>query len=101
MEKLSVRIKPPLMELIPSYLRRRREDLIQFRMLLEGRDFQAIQQLGHKLSGNAATFGFKTLSQLGTDLEDAADHRDVTRIEELLSSLGEHLEAIEVLPLAI
>ena len=81
-------------ELIPPYLQRRREDLIQIGKLLEERDFHAIQRLGHKLCGNAATFGFAGLSQIGADLENAADRLDANRIEKLLSAFREYLNKL-------
>jgi HPt (histidine-containing phosphotransfer) domain-containing protein len=61
---------PP--ELRINYLRRKVEELETSKVHLENRDFSFIKTLAHQMRGNATTFEFPLLAELGALLESAA-----------------------------
>lgn len=63
-----------------KYLTRRLAELDQ---LEESRDVELAKRVGHQIKGNAATFLFPTLAELGSQLEQAA----VVKDEKLISKL--------------
>jgi two-component system cell cycle response regulator DivK len=67
-------VAPPsaLPHLLPKFVSNRERDLVALREALAGGRFDAIAEIGHKLHGNGASYGFPHLSALGRDLEAAA-----------------------------
>ena len=94
--KIRVQVNPILVELVPIYLRRRDEDVRTLVSMLETGDFLKIQTVGHKLCGNASTYGFHELSRIGSQLEAAAKAHEVSKIEELTRDLTTYLRRLEV-----
>lgn len=84
------------MELVPGYLFRRGEEAAVLSRLLGERDFDAIQSIGHKLSGNASTYGFHEISRMGVEIEAAAQCKETIKIEALILRYRHYLTQIEV-----
>jgi histidine phosphotransfer protein HptB len=97
-DKIKISVTPVLIELIPGYLKRRHLEIIALKSFLQKRDFAAIAVIGHKLSGNASTYGFKQISEIGADLEKAANCQDTVKIESLTSELANYLDRVEIRP---
>jgi HPt (histidine-containing phosphotransfer) domain-containing protein len=95
-EKIRVQVKAILMELVPAYLKRRSEDVDLLHSYLELQDFKSIQTVGHKLRGNAATYGFHELSKIGAEIEAAAQLHESAKIQDLTQCLLSYLSKIEV-----
>lgn len=74
-------------QLIPGYLQRREQDIVELRKLARETQFEAIAFLAHKLKGNGAAYGFPAISRIGTDLETAARSQDLRRVEFLIEQL--------------
>jgi HPt (histidine-containing phosphotransfer) domain-containing protein len=96
--KIRVNVKPLLMQLVPTYLLRREDDLTQLQALLGKLDFKSIQSIGHKLAGNAGTYGFHEISRIGFEIEAAAKSQDPVRIEQNTRALADYLCRLEVAP---
>lgn len=69
-----------LKALVPGFLANRQRDVDTIRKALVTCDFEEIADIGHKLRGNGATFGFPELSELGERLELGARARDHDRV---------------------
>ena len=95
-EKIRVSVKPLLMELVPGYLLRRQEEVEGLCRLLAVGDFESIQSIGHKLSGNASTYGFHEISRIGLEIETSAQCKDTVRIEALIQRYRHYLTQVEV-----
>jgi HPt (histidine-containing phosphotransfer) domain-containing protein len=94
--KIRVQVKSILMELVPAYLKRRDEDVRTLISKLESGDFLTIQTVGHKLCGNASTYGFHEISRIGSQIEAAAKCHEVSKIEALTRDLMSYLKRLEV-----
>ncbi len=75
-------------EMKTTYLQRRRTDIEKCRSALSMGEFDLIARVGHKMKGNAETFGFHSLETIGTELEKAAEENDPANISQLLVQLG-------------
>ena len=95
-KEIRVYVKPILMELIPAFLCRRNQEVVALRDLIRSRDFAGICLIGRKLCGNASTFGFHEISQIGSDLELASQSQETVKIEALILALGVYLENVLV-----
>lgn len=72
MTEFSMRIPE---ELRKKYLERRVRDLESLEQSMESGDLETFSRIGHQLKGNAATFGYETLAELGRKMEEAAEHK--------------------------
>ncbi|MDD3581388.1 MAG: Hpt domain-containing protein [Desulfobacca sp.] len=96
MEKIVVRIDADLEDLIPGYLQNRRQDLEAILAALERQDFEAIRVLGHTMKGTGGGYGFDAISDIGRDLEAAAQEQDIPAIHQGVAALRDYLQTVEV-----
>lgn len=74
-----------------QYLQRRRQDLENCIRSLELENFSELEKVGHRLKGNASTFGFNDLSVIASELEEAAHTRDSQTLEKTLDEFSSWL----------
>jgi HPt (histidine-containing phosphotransfer) domain-containing protein len=95
-ENLEVVVPAILMDLVPKYLENRKAEIHSLGEALAQRDFTAIKNVGHKLKGNAGSYGFTFLSELGLIIEKAAASQDVTALQNALASYENYLNRVRV-----
>ena len=88
-----------ILELIPTYLEGRREELSVLRNAAEQKDFSSVRDIGHKLRGSGGGFGFDRISEIGCDLEASAKALDFPAIIQHIAQLQDYLERVEVVGL--
>lgn len=69
-------------ELIPSYLENRVKEYQRLCELLTHGNLKEINQIGHKLAGNAGSYGLVELGKLGEQLEYAKKLDDINQLLE-------------------
>lgn len=94
--KIIVKADPDLADIIPGYIENRRRDLTIIKEALEKGDYDAIRVAGHQMRGSGAGYGFDALTDIGSDLEQAAKEKDRARIFSALESLADYIERVEV-----
>lgn len=82
-------------DLIPNYLKRRHAELVQIDAALIDGDLAPAAMIGHKLVGNAQTFGFAPLGELGRELEAAAVAQNAIEVRRIRMQIGEFLNKID------
>jgi signal transduction histidine kinase/HPt (histidine-containing phosphotransfer) domain-containing protein len=85
-------LPPEVLALVPQYLEGRVQDLQRLSEALAGRDYETIRDIGHKMKGTGASFGFPELTEAGALIESAAKKRDDDGIR---LSLGDIQKAID------
>ena len=53
-----MRANPKFADLIPAFLRNRRQDVITMLDALDRGDFETVESLGHGMKGSGASYGF-------------------------------------------
>lgn len=96
--KRVIEVDPDLMELIPPYLKSRREELVLIGTLLDAGDFVALWGIVHKLHGSGGGFGLDFLTELGERMENSAKARDKAALRAQAVELEEFLDSVEVRP---
>jgi signal transduction histidine kinase/CheY-like chemotaxis protein len=83
-------------KLLPGFLMTRAEDMAKLQAALDNADFNTVSQLGHKMKGSSASYGFKDAAEFSKQLEDAAKNKDLDlcrglarRLEESFAKLGQ------------
>ena len=95
-DKILVRVDERLRALAPDYLERRRENVRAIGTALERSDFEAIRDLGHKMTGTGAGYGFPRISEIGAAIEAGARARDAAGIRSSVAELARYLDQVEL-----
>ncbi len=85
--------------LAPQYLSHRRLEIGELKSYLGTSHFDKIQSLGHRLKGNAKSYGFEELGWIGKRLEEAAEKKDAEEIQTLISETETYLNQFSTPPL--
>jgi len=80
----ALEIEKQIAALGPEYLKSRTQELETLKTLLEQANFERIETLGHRLKGNAKSYGFEELGEIGKKLEEAARTHDAYSINSLI-----------------
>lgn len=94
--KVRINVDSELQDLIPQFLENRKKDIQAMSELVERKDLSAIAQLAHKIKGAAAGYGFRDLSDLAAQMEQAAKRNDLSPLESLSENMKDHFERIEI-----
>jgi HPt (histidine-containing phosphotransfer) domain-containing protein len=95
-ERILVEIDRELMPVVPEYLENRHRDCAKIEQLLGTGDMESIQILGHCMKGSGGSFGFDEISDIGEDLELAAQVTDVEGIKSAVVRLERYLARVSV-----
>ena len=80
-----------LAELVPEYLKNRKLELAELGKLLEASNFKKMETIGHRLKGNAKSYGFEDLGKLGARLELASKEKNSTQAFEVITEMEKFL----------
>jgi HPt (histidine-containing phosphotransfer) domain-containing protein len=80
-------VPPELFHLLPGFLARREGEVSELSELLRLRQFEGIRSVGHKLKGSGLGYGFQIITDLGRDLEQAAQDQDIEEIQLSIAKL--------------
>jgi len=83
-------------KLIGQYLDHRHEDVGKLTEALETADFETIRITGHNLYGSGAAYGLDNISDLGRELENAANAEDRAKIQRHITELTFYLENLHI-----
>ncbi|MCC7440270.1 MAG: response regulator [Bdellovibrionales bacterium] len=87
MQRLEERIR----RMAPDYLKDRAREVDELIITAERGDLEQVASVAHKIKGNARTFGFTPLGELGRDLETQARAGDAPAVLETLRRMREYL----------
>ena len=81
-------------ELKTKYLSRRDKDLEDCLAALQFRDLALLERVGHQMKGNALTFGFAPLAEIGEAMETAARAADWSELQDRVTKMGQFLKTL-------
>jgi HPt (histidine-containing phosphotransfer) domain-containing protein len=79
-------------EMRKKYAERRARDAEALERALEQNNFDVLSKVGHQLKGNAATFGYEPLAELGRKMELAVENRSMADAKQCLFALKAWLQ---------
>lgn len=91
---ISVRIDPLLAEIVPKFLERCRQTVLEFRGAVQSGDLDGARRIGHALHGTASSFGFEEMAAIGREIELAAKSADAGALTELVGRLDAHVARV-------
>lgn len=96
-EKILIKVDPDLEALIPGFLENRGKDVQLLRDALTRGAITEVKTIGHNLKGVGGGYGFERITEIGAGLENAAERNDSPAIAELIATLEQYLESVEVI----
>jgi len=94
--KKIIEIDKDIADIVPGFLENRRKEIITLKDALAKGDFTTARNIGHKISGNAGSYGFDELGEIGANLETNATKKDLQRSKSNVESIEHYLANIEV-----
>jgi PAS domain S-box-containing protein len=91
-----IRANPKFADLIPGFLKNRRQDVSALLEALERRDFESVERLGHDMKGVGASYGFQAVTDIGAALEQAGATADLDAVRLWLDDLADFLDGVEI-----
>lgn len=91
-----VTIDSDLEEIVPGFLENRKKDLLQIQEHLQSSSWAHIESIAHKLAGNAGSYGFNDLGEIGANLEDACQASDIEAIKLYCEQYRDYMESLQV-----
>jgi HPt (histidine-containing phosphotransfer) domain-containing protein len=95
-ELITVTIDQDLEDIIPSFLENRNKDIALINQSLESQDYEAIESIAHKLAGNAGSYGFDDMGDIGVNLEKACRDKNETLVKSLAAKYKYYLEHLQI-----
>ena len=83
-------------DLIPGFLRNRRQDVVMMLAALDRGDFETVEFLGHGMSGVRGSWGFQPIDEIGVALELAAESADSVASRKCVGELSRYLDRVEI-----
>lgn len=89
-------VRRTLADLVPRYMRNRRDDVVAARNALARADFGALKSIGHRLKGSGSGYGFHDITALGVQLEQASLQGDAITATRLIDALDSYLKCVQI-----
>ena len=87
---------PDLLDLIPTYLQRRRADIARIADAIAAGDCDTVRSVGHSMKDSGRGYGFDGLTEIGGAIEDAGRAGDLRAAASALEHLRSYLENMEL-----
>jgi len=94
--RIVLSVEPDLRVLVPGFLDNRRRDLEALRRALDSGDLAAVRDVGHNIRCFSRVLGVDALTELGEEIQVAADEASTLRIAHLQAQLADYLSRVEV-----
>lgn len=95
-KKIIIYADPEISDLIPGFLENRQKDIKTISAALSKKEYNTIRLIGHSMKGFGAGYGFDGLSDIGKDLEKAAEKEEPLSIQEELVKFETYLKNVQV-----
>jgi len=89
-------VSKAVLDLIPAFLRNRRNEVESLRHALIAGDFDHVRYLGHRMRGVGGSYGFDYVTTLGCRLEQCGRERDVDHLGELVADYADYLLNVRI-----
>ncbi len=74
---MSNSVPKALVGLLPKFFQKRKEDLEVLLICIDNKDFQKIQDVGHRISGTAYSFGFNDIGDVAVKIEKEGKNKNL------------------------
>ena len=90
-------LNPKFADRIPAYLQNCRQNGIAMLDALDRADFETVRYLGHQMRGSGGAFGFQAITEIGAELQQAAESSDTEASRKWVGELSRYLDRVETI----
>jgi HPt (histidine-containing phosphotransfer) domain-containing protein len=90
-------VNPKFADRIPAYLQNCRQNGIAMLDALDRVDFETVKYLGHQMRGSGGAFGFQAITDIGAELQQAAESSDTEASRKWVGELSRYLDRVETI----
>lgn len=83
--------------LIPFFMDKKRAEIVELKKILSLEKFDQIVFIGHRIKGSGSGYGFEAIGEIGQKLEKYGALKDKDKIEELIHSLENYIQNVEII----
>jgi HPt (histidine-containing phosphotransfer) domain-containing protein len=94
--RFTVNIDKDLAEIIPPFMENRKKDIVDLKNAISTSDFDTMKVIGHKLAGNAGSYGFDELGNYGAKLEEASISKNKNVCQEQALLIEDYLANVDI-----
>jgi CheY-like chemotaxis protein len=94
-DTILVRAEPKFADRIPAYLQNCRQNGVAMLDALDRVDFETVKFLGHQMRGSGGAFGFQAITDIGAELQQAAESADADASRKWVGELSNYLDRVE------
>lgn len=91
---IPVDIDPDLMDLIPTFLENRRNEIGELREAVDAGDAGTVEDLAHRLKGLGGGYGFDYITTAGSAIEGLAREERLADVDPWLTALEDYLARV-------
>jgi CheY-like chemotaxis protein/HPt (histidine-containing phosphotransfer) domain-containing protein len=95
-ERIIVKVRPILADMVPGFLDARRKDASAIREALGRGEFDPIRTMGHNMKGIGSSYGFPPITEIGRKMEEAAGMGNKDEIQRQTAALEDYLARVIV-----
>jgi len=96
MKNKKIKIDKDLKPIIPQFLENRESDITKISNYLKEEKYKEIEIIGHSMKGSGGGYGFDEITEIGKNIEKAAETKDKKKIKKEVKKLKTYLEDIEI-----
>ncbi len=91
-----IKVSIDLEDILPKYLENRRKEVDELKAFLTSKDLDSLKTRGHRLAGNAPSYGMEALGSLGVKIERDVQNNDLTNMEGYIQEIENFLNTVEI-----
>lgn len=95
-DELQAIVPTELQNLVPVFLDNRTKDIHSLTVAIAAGDFEMLRQIGHRMTGSGSSYGFPTISALGSRIEQCAKVSDRPQLIALLAKYRHYLANVKI-----
>lgn len=92
----SVKVDSLIGDLVPGFIRNRRNELPLVEAMLSRQEFENLARFGHQLKGAGLNYGFQKLGYLGDRIEQESALRDVAALRNTIEEIRNHIDNVKI-----
>jgi two-component system, sensor histidine kinase and response regulator len=93
--RVHVAVTPTVAPLVPTFLANRKKDVAAARAALRRRDFHSLWVLAHTMKGLGASYGFDAITDIGVEMEKAAQSNQAEATARTIDALERYLDRVD------
>ncbi|MCO4754571.1 MAG: Hpt domain-containing protein [Bacteriovoracaceae bacterium] len=91
-----IEVSSDLEDILPKYLDNRRKEINELKAFCDQQDFTSLKTRGHRLAGNAPSYGMPLLGELGRKIEQDALSQELSNMALYIAQMEEFLNNVQV-----